>query len=193
MRRSRKDRILSNLDGRSIVLLGMMGCGKSAIGRLMATRLGIPFLDADVEIEEAAGRSVADIFAEYGEAEFRRLETRVISRLLGQGPVLLALGGGAFMAEDTRSEIAGSAVSIWLDVELDVLVERVGRKPDKRPLLKTGDPATIIKGLLKEREPIYAKADIRVSSQGGSKSEMRDAVLRELDNYLSNKMRVVKA
>ncbi|MEM9277396.1 MAG: shikimate kinase, partial [Pseudomonadota bacterium] len=137
-RRPRTQRLLDKLDGRSIVLLGMMGCGKSAIGKMLAKKLDLEFKDADDEIEEAAGRSVAEIFEEYGEEEFRRLESRVIDRVLEEGPVMLALGGGAFMAEDTRNAIAKKGLSVWIKADLDLLLERVGRRPGKRPLLKTG-------------------------------------------------------
>lgn len=193
MRRSRSKSILTNLDGRSIVLLGMMGCGKSAIGKMLARRLGLEFKDADHEIEEAAGRSVAEIFEEYGEAEFRRVEARVIERVLAEGPVLLALGGGAFMSEDTRNIVKVSAVSIWLKASLDLLVERVGRKPGKRPLLANGNPRVIIKELLEKREPIYSLADLHVQSQGGTKSQMRELVLDTLDDYLSGEVAKVQA
>lgn len=185
MRRTKTDQILEGLAGRSIVLLGMMGCGKSAIGKMLARTLGLEFKDADAEIEEAAGRSVADIFSDYGETEFRRLEARVIDRVLSEGPVLLALGGGAFMAEETRDVISKTAISVWLDVELDILVERVGRKPGKRPLLKQGDPREILMGLLEKRGPVYALADIRVQSTGGSKSDMRNLVMCRIEEYLA--------
>lgn len=185
MTRARSERILSHLNGRSIVLIGMMGSGKSAIGKLLASTLRLPFRDADHEIEEAAGRSVADIFEDYGEAEFRRLETRVIARVLDEGPVMLSLGGGAYMCEETRKAVASSAVSIWLDVDLETLVERVCRNIDKRPLLKTGDPREILIALLEVRSPVYARADIRVRTSGVSKTGMRESVLKRLDDYLS--------
>lgn len=183
-RKSRTNKILTQLDGRSIVFLGMMGCGKSAIGKMVARRLGLEFVDADSEIELAAGRSVADIFADYGEEEFRRLEAQVIKRVLADGPVLLALGGGAFMSEQTRDIIQQYGLSVWLKADLDLLLERVGRKPNKRPLLKTGNPREILQHLLEVRNPIYAKADLHIQSQGGTKSEMRDIVIDALDEHL---------
>lgn len=183
-RQSRQNRILSGLDGRSIVLLGMMGCGKSAIGKMTARRLGLEFVDADTEIEVAAGRSVPDIFAEYGEEEFRRLEEKVVERVLADGPVLLALGGGAFMAEPTRDIIAKYGLSVWLKVDLELLLERVGRRPNKRPLLKKGNPREILTNLLKIREPVYSKAELHIESKGGTKSEMRDVVMNALDEHL---------
>ncbi len=183
-RQSRTNRILSQLDGRSIVLLGMMGCGKSAIGKMVARRLGLEFVDADTEIELAAGRAVSDIFAEYGEEEFRRLEEKVIERILEDGPVLLALGGGAFMAEPTRQIVAKYGLSVWIKVDLELLLERVGRRPNKRPLLKNGNPKEILTNLLEIREPVYAKAELHIESKGGTKSEMRNVVMDALDEHL---------
>ncbi|MGI9353082.1 MAG: shikimate kinase [Rhizobiaceae bacterium] len=182
-RRGRAQKLLDQLDGRSIVMLGMMGCGKSAIGKMLARKLNLDFKDADAEIEEAAGRSVAEIFEDYGEKEFRRLETRVIDRILNEGPALLALGGGAFMGEETRKIVAENGLSIWLKADLDLLLERVSRRPGKRPLLNKGNPKEILSNLLEEREPVYALADIHVMSRGGTKAEMRDAVLKEMENH----------
>ena len=184
-RRGRAQRLLDHLDGRSIVMLGMMGCGKSAIGKMLARKLNLDFKDADSEIEEAAGRSVSEIFEEYGEEEFRRLETRVIERVLNEGPVLLALGGGAFMAEETRSVVGDKGLSVWLKADLELLLERVSRRPGKRPLLNKGNPREILSDLLEIREPVYALADIHVMSRGGTKAEMRDAVLDEIENHFS--------
>ncbi|MEM9332941.1 MAG: shikimate kinase [Pseudomonadota bacterium] len=184
-RRTRAQRLLDDLNGRSIVLLGMMGSGKSAIGKMLARRLDLEFKDADSEIETAAGRSISEIFEEYGEEEFRRLETRVIDRILNEGPVLLALGGGAFMAESTRQAVAKSGLSVWIKADLDLLLERVGRRPGKRPLLKTGDPRKILSDLLKIREPVYALADIHVKSKGGTKAEMRDKIFTTMEHYFA--------
>jgi len=183
-RKSRTNRILSQLDNRSIVFLGMMGCGKSAIGKMVARKLGLEFVDADAEIELAAGRPVRDIFADYGEEEFRRLEVKVIERVLSQGQVLLALGGGAFMSEAVREAIARQGLSVWLKADLELLLERVSRRPNKRPLLKQGNPRDILRDLLEKREPVYAHADLHVASVKGTKSEMRDLVLNALDEHL---------
>jgi shikimate kinase len=155
---------LAALGRRSIVLIGMMGAGKSSIGRRLAARLAIPFVDADVEIEEAAGMSIADIFAAHGEPYFRAGETRVIARLLDHGPQVLATGGGAFMNEQTRAKISETAVSVWLKADLDVLARRLRRRND-RPLLKTADPVATLAALLAEREPVYGKADVTVMSR----------------------------
>lgn len=148
---------------RSIVMVGMMGAGKSAIGRRLAQRLGLPFVDADTEIERAAGCSIEEIFAKHGEADFRDGERRVIARLL-EGPVcVLATGGGAFMDAATRERIRANAVSVWLKADLDTLVDRVGRR-NNRPLLKNGDPRQILEGLIAIRYPVYAEADITVET-----------------------------
>ncbi|MEM8744821.1 MAG: shikimate kinase [Pseudomonadota bacterium] len=156
--------IKSALGGKSIVLIGLMGAGKTAVGRRVATRLGLKFVDADTEIEEAAGQSISEIFADHGEAYFRDGERRVIARLLGDGPQVLATGGGAYMNEDTRNLIAEVGVSIWLKAELKVLMERVVRR-DHRPLLKTEDPQAVMQRLMDERYPVYASADITVVSR----------------------------
>src|SRR5437868_14215977 len=144
--------ITAALGTRSIVLIGMMGAGKSTIGRRLAARLRLPFLDADIEIEAAAGMSIPDIFETQGEPYFRDGEARVIARLLDGGPAVLATGGGAFMREETRSRIRDLAVSIWLKADAEVILRRVKRRAD-RPLLQTADPATTVGRVIEEREP----------------------------------------
>lgn len=156
--------ILEALGSRSLVLIGLMGAGKSAIGRRLGKRLGLRFVDADKEIEAAAGKTINEIFADHGEAYFRDGERRVIARLLGEGPVVLATGGGAYMNAETRAEIAERGVSIWLKADLDVLMERVSRR-DTRPLLKAGDPREIMRQLMDARYPVYAGADITIESR----------------------------
>jgi len=156
--------ILSALGVRSIVLVGMMGAGKSTIGRRMALRLKLPFVDADTEIEAAAGMTIPEIFERHGEQHFRDGEARVIARLLDGGPVVLATGGGAFMREDTRARIAAKASSIWLRADHDVIMRRVRRRAD-RPLLQTADPEGTVTRLLTEREPVYANADLTIASR----------------------------
>jgi shikimate kinase len=156
--------LVAALGTRSIVLIGMMGAGKSSIGRRLAARLGIPFVDADAEIEAAAGMTIEDIFAHYGEASFRSGETRVIARLLETGPRVVATGGGAFMNPETRGIIRRNGVTIWLKADFDVLFRRVKRRDD-RPLLKTADPAETLRQLMAERDPIYAQADASVHSR----------------------------
>jgi shikimate kinase len=156
--------IAAALGTRSVVLIGMMGAGKSTIGRRLSARLRLPFLDADTEIEAAARMSIPDIFETHGEPHFRNGEARVIARLLDSGPAVLATGGGAFMRDDTRSRIAGQAVSIWLKADLDVIMKRVKRRAD-RPLLQTADPAATVGRLISEREPLYKSADITILSR----------------------------
>ena len=157
--------ILARLGRRSIVLIGMMGAGKSSVGRRLAARLNILFVDADAEIEKAAGMSIADIFARHGEADFRSGEARVIARLLDGGPQVLATGGGAFMNPATRSVIQAKGISIWLSADVEVLMRRISKRKHERPLLQTADPAETLRRLLAEREPIYAQADLTVQSR----------------------------
>lgn len=152
------------LGSRPVVLVGLMGCGKSAIGRRLATRMGLPFVDADEEIEKAHKKTINEIFADHGEPYFRDGERRVIQRLLASGPQVLATGGGAFMNAETRASIAQSGVSVWLKAELPVLLRRVAKR-DTRPLLKSGDPETIMRNLMDQRYPVYSGADITVESR----------------------------
>lgn len=152
------------LGARSVVLVGMMGAGKSTVGRRLALRLQLPFLDADTEIEAAARMSIPDIFETQGESYFRDGEARVIARLLDSGPAVLATGGGAFMREETRNRIRDKAVSIWLKADADVIMRRVRRRAD-RPLLQTADPAATVARLIREREPVYQNADITIWSR----------------------------
>ena len=156
--------LLTALGRRSVVLVGMMGAGKSSIGRRLASRLSIPFVDADAEIEKAAGMSINDIFSAHGEPYFRAGEARVILRLLEGGPQVLATGGGAFMNDDTRAAIGAKGVSVWQRATLEVLSRRTKRRSD-RPLLKGDDPQATLKRLIDERYPIYAKADLTVESR----------------------------
>jgi shikimate kinase len=161
---SQEAQISAALGTRSLVLVGMMGAGKSTIGRRLAARLRLPFLDADSEIELAAGMSIPEIFDRHGEPHFRDGEARVIARLLEGGPVVLATGGGAFMREETRKRIGDKAVSIWLKVDADILMRRVRRRAD-RPLLQTSDPEATVGRLIEEREPIYCLADLTIWSR----------------------------
>jgi shikimate kinase len=159
------------LGTRSIVLIGLMGAGKTAVGRRLASVLALPFVDADSEIESAAGQTISEIFAEYGEAYFRSGERKVIARLLGNGPQVLATGGGAYMDRSTRAAIKEHGVSVWLRAELPVLLRRVRRR-DNRPLLKDDDPETIMRKLMEVRYPIYAEADITVESHDVAHDEV---------------------
>ncbi|MCB1507347.1 MAG: shikimate kinase [Hyphomicrobiaceae bacterium] len=170
-----KQALRSWLGKRSIVLIGMMGAGKSSIGRRLGETLSLPFRDADIEIEKAAARSIPEIFAEHGEAYFRDGERRVIARLMDEGPQILATGGGAFEDETTRAAIAASGLSIWLDARLDVLMKRVRRKSN-RPLLRQKDPESVMRALLEARIPNYRKADLIIESRDGP----HDIVVRDI-------------
>jgi len=152
---------------RTVVLVGLMGAGKTKIGRRLAFRLGLPFFDSDQEIEAAAGETIEEIFTNRGERVFREGERRVIARLLAQPVHVLATGGGAFMDPATRAVIARCGISLWLRADLDVLVSRVSRRSN-RPLLKQGDPKAILAGLIERRHPVYAEADVIVDSSAGS-------------------------
>jgi shikimate kinase len=174
---------MAALGRRSVVLVGMMGAGKSSIGRRLAGRLGIPFVDADVEIEQAAGMSIADIFSAHGEPSFRSGEARVIARLLEHGPQVLATGGGAFMNVQTRANIRDKGISVWLKAELDVLTRRLRRRGD-RPLLKTPDPVATLTNLLAERDPIYGEADITVLSRDISHDVIVDEIVAAVGGKL---------
>jgi len=168
--------IVCRLGERSIVLIGMMGVGKSSIGRRLGARLGIPFIDADAEIEKAASMSIADMFARHGEAAFRSGEARVIARLLNGGPQVLATGGGAVMNPATRALIQQKAVSIWLSADFELLLRRISKRKADRPMLQTADPAATLRELLATREPIYAQADLTVQSR----DVPHDAVVAEI-------------
>ena len=172
----------------SVVLVGLMGAGKSAIGRRLASRLGIPFVDADEEIERAAGCSISDIFEIHGEAAFRDGERRVIARLLTRPPHVLATGGGAFMDPETRVAIRACGISVWLRADLDLLVSRVSRR-NNRPLLAGGDPREILQRLMNERHPIYAEADVVVESGDGPHEQTVEAVLGALGAHVEAQRR----
>ncbi len=168
---------------RTIILVGLMGAGKTCIGRELALRLGLPFVDADTEIEAAAGCAIEDIFRLYGEDEFRDGERRVMARLLG-GPVrVLATGGGAFMDPETRREIGDRAISVGLRADLDLLVSRVGRRTD-RPLLKGKNTREILRELIDQRYPVYAEADITVDSGREAPDSTVERVMRGIEDYL---------
>lgn len=184
--------VVANLGPRPIVLVGLMGAGKTAIGRKLAARLGLPFVDADRAIEEAAHMTVADIFECYGEPEFRRLEASVMARLLAGGACVLATGGGAFMNVDTRASIIETGVSVWLSAEIDLLMARVSRKTT-RPLLKAPDPRAVVQKLIDERYPVYASADVTVASRDIGKDEMADLVVKALHAHFAETEPAVEA
>ena len=171
------------LTRKSIALVGLMGVGKTSIGRRLAVALGLPFRDADEEIERAAGCSVAEIFTSRGEAEFRDGERRVIARLLDEPPHVLATGGGAFANAETRKLIQSRALSVWLKADLEILARRVARK-DSRPLLRGKDPHQVLESLAAARNPAYAEADVKVEVGEGSHQVAVDAVLAALTAHL---------
>ncbi len=180
---TREAEIAAALGARSVVLVGMMGAGKSTIGRRLSARLGMPFLDADVEIEAAAGMSIPDIFESRGEPDFRDGEARVIARLLDSGPAVLATGGGAFMRKETRDRIRDKAVSIWLKVDADTIMRRVKRRSD-RPLLQTADPEATVGRLISEREPVYRHADLTIWSREVPHEKIVDECIEALHGRL---------
>ncbi len=171
------------LGRRSIVLVGLMGAGKTTVGRRLSNILGIPFTDADAEIEQAAGKSIPEIFADHGEAEFREGERRVIARLLQSGPQVLATGGGAYMNEETRDNIRAGGIAVWLRADLQLLLERV-RKRNDRPLLNTSDPEAVMRRLIDTRYPVYAEADIGVESRNSSHRAVVCDVISALARHL---------
>ena len=175
--------LLAALGRRSIVLVGMMGAGKSSIGRRLAQRLGIGFVDADAEIEAAAGMTIAEIFARDGESYFRSGEARVIARLLDQGSQVLATGGGAFMNGETRASINQKGISVWLKADFEVLMRRVKRRSADRPMLQ-GDPAERVRHLMEERYPVYAEADAMVMSRDVPHETIVNEIVTELARKL---------
>ncbi|MGE0034764.1 MAG: shikimate kinase [Xanthobacteraceae bacterium] len=179
----RPETVLEALGPRSLVLVGMMGAGKSSIGRRLGLRLGIPVVDADTEIEKAAGMNIPDIFAAHGEPDFRAGEARVIARLLESAPQVLATGGGAYMNADTRALVARKGISIWLNADYDVLMRRIRRRHD-RPLLKTDDPGATLRKLIDVRYPIYAQADLTVQSREVPHDKIVDEILIALAGHL---------
>lgn len=178
---------------RPLVLVGLMGAGKSSIGRRLAQRLGVPFTDADTEIEKAAGRTIPEIFDAFGETEFRDGERRVIRRLILDGvPRVLATGGGAFMADDTRSLIKSQGVSLWLKADFETLYERVSRRAN-RPLLKTADPKATLRALMEQRDPTYAEADITVETRRVPIEETVNKVYDAVQQFLRCETPVTEA
>lgn len=180
----RAQALLAKLGDRSIVLVGMMGAGKTSVGKRLAIRIGLPFVDADHAIEEAANQTIPEIFAAHGEAYFRDGERRVIARLMRDRRQVLATGGGAWMNPETRAAIRGAGVSVWLKADADLLFERVKRRSN-RPLLQTEDPEGTLKRLVAERYPIYAEADLTVVSRDVPHETVVEDVLAALEAHLS--------
>ncbi|RVM38558.1 shikimate kinase [Sinorhizobium meliloti] len=176
------ERAKRTLGKRNLVFIGLMGAGKSAIGRLTAQALGVPFVDSDHEIERVSRITVSDLFATYGEEEFRALEARVLKRLLRSGPRVVSTGGGAYINERSRRHIKKGGLTIWLNAELDVLWERVNKR-DTRPLLKTENPKQTLENLMRARYPIYAEADLTVLSRDVKKEAMVEEVLAAIADH----------
>ena len=174
--------VRQRLGERPIVLVGLMGAGKTSVGRRLAEKLGIPFVDADHEIEAAAGKPIKEIFADHGEAYFREGERRVIQRLIGNGAQVLATGGGAYMNEETRERIQQHGISVWLRASLPILMKRVAKRQD-RPLLQADDPEAVMRGLIEKRYPVYALADLTVESRDVQHGQMVNDVIRALAQW----------
>jgi len=175
--------LVAALGRQSIILIGMMGAGKSSIGRRLAKKLDLPFIDADTEIELAAGMTISEIFEQHGEPYFRAGEARVLARLLEQGPQVLATGGGAYMNADTRALIRKKGITVWLKAEPDVLMRRIKRRSD-RPLLQTADPEATLNRLIEERYPVYAEAEITLQSRDGPHEVIVDEILAAIGEQL---------
>ena len=180
--------IRERLGRRSIVLVGLMGAGKSTVGKKLATLVDLPFFDADHEIEKVSTMTIPELFEAYGEAEFRDLERRVIARMLEEGPIVLATGGGAYMNDQTRRAISTEGVSLWLKAELDVLMQRVVRKQN-RPLLKNDNPRGVMERLMTERYPVYALADLTINSREEKKEIIALEAMQAIADHLGRAAR----
>ncbi|GAA5104245.1 shikimate kinase [Bartonella jaculi] len=178
-----KNQLLSSLDKRALVLVGLMGAGKSVIGKRVATMLHLPFYDSDQEIEKAAQMTITELFEVYGESEFRALEQRIILNLMKKRPLVLATGGGAYINENIRQAIYKNGISIWLKVDLDILMKRVSKHPT-RPLLLTENPKETMQQLMEQRYPIYAKANLTINSHKESRHTVAQNVIRSVQHYL---------
>jgi shikimate kinase len=178
--------LVDRLGTRSVVFVGLMGAGKTAIGRKVATLLGLPFTDSDHEIESVSRMTIPDLFERYGEAEFRALEQRVIVRVLENGPQVLSTGGGAFMNAQTRDAIAACGLSVWLKADVDTLLDRVSKKQN-RPLLKNADPRGVLERLMLERNPVYALADVTVATRDERKEVIAGEVIEAIGRHLEDR------
>ena len=171
---------------RPVVLVGLMGAGKSTVGRRLARRLSLPFIDSDAAIEDAVGLTAGEVFERYGEADFRDGERRLVARLIDGGVRVIATGGGAYVNEQTRRLLNERAITVWLDAPTDLLAERTARRPETRPMLNKGPRDQILEQLMEQRRPKYAEAHIRVPSMGGSHGEVVEAIVAELERYLDS-------
>ncbi|MDQ0456549.1 shikimate kinase [Rhizobium paknamense] len=179
------ERTRAILGRRNLILVGLMGAGKSVIGRLVAQQLGLPFIDTDTEIERVSRMTISELFTAYGETEFRALETRVVKRILRSGPKVVSTGGGAFINDKTRRQIERGGISIWLHADLEVLWERVNKR-DHRPLLKTENPKQTLEKLMQDRYPVYARADITINSRDVRKEVICAEVLEAVITHLTD-------
>jgi len=183
---ARDDQSLALLD-RPVVLVGLMGAGKSTVGRRLARRLALPFIDSDAAIEDAVGLPAGEVFERYGEEDFRDGERRLVARLVDGGVRVIATGGGAYVNEETRRLLNEKAITVWLDAPVDLLTERTARRPETRPMLQKGDRSHILEQLIDQRGPKYAEAHIRIPSIGGTHGEVVDAIVEALKDYLANR------
>lgn len=175
--------IQDRLGNRSIALIGLMGAGKTTVGRRLAALLAQPFSDTDVEIEAASRMTIPELFEAYGEPEFRALETRVVARLAAEGPRVIATGGGAYLHDETRAMLKRTAITVWLKADLETLMERVSRRSN-RPLLKTDDPREVMRHLIEIRYPVYAEADITIGTRDVKRDIIAAEILEALDRHL---------
>ena len=182
---ARDDQSLAARLDRPIVLVGLMGAGKSTVGRRLARRLDLPFIDSDAAIEDAVGLPAGEVFERYGEEDFRDGERRLVARLVDGGVRVIATGGGAYVNEETRRLLNERAITVWLDAPVDLLAERTARRPETRPMLQKGDRAQILEQLIDERGPKYAEAHIRIPSVGGAHGEVVDAIIEALKDRLA--------
>jgi shikimate kinase len=183
VRERKRDELVTRLAGRPLVLVGMMGAGKTTVGRRLASRLGRRFLDSDAEVERAAGMSIEDIFKLHGEPDFRAGEAKVIARLLRETDIVLGTGGGAFIDPETRALVRTAAVSVWIKADFELLFARVSRRSN-RPLLKTANPRETLRGLMEQRYPLYAEADVTVVSKDVPQDQVASAVIDALLAHL---------
>lgn len=181
---ARDDQQLAASLDRPVVLVGLMGAGKSTVGRRLARRLGLPFIDSDAAIEDAVGLPAGEVFERYGEEDFRDGERRLVARLIDGGVRVIATGGGAYVNEDTRRLLNEKAITVWLDAPTELLAERTARRPETRPMLTKGDRTEILGRLIGERKPKYAEAHIRIPSNGGSHFEVVEAIVAALKEHL---------
>ncbi len=178
--------LLFQLKSKPIVLIGMMGAGKTSLGRRLALKLGRKFIDSDVEIEQAAGMNISDFFKTHGENDFRKGEAKVIARILSKENTIIGTGGGAFMNDKTRALLKSKALTIWIDADFEVLFERISRRPT-RPLMQTDNPRQTLKNLIEQRYPTYEKADIKITSADVPHEVVIEQILTALKNHLDNK------